>query len=311
MPIYTSDDSGSPVITDAFSLADAIKACLVDGYTGHAAAGWAIPFENATYRVFRPNAGNRYFLQVGKATAQQGQVRGYSSMSAVTTGVDPFPATINANFNSYWETGPGTTPKPWVIAADSRTMHIFIDSALGGIYVWFTFGDIFSFKPGDAHGVAMTAVASQDTNPFKTMPHAAMGNAVGNSGGNIGYRGLGKTYLGTGTWVDLSWTGDLAKQQNINQGLGRPWRGDLPYPNPAGSGLWLAPVYVSETGGISHRGRFRGMWHWLHNTAGVANKDTFAGTGDFTGKNFRIIKAVANATDGLYVIEDPSTWETN
>lgn len=299
--VYTSADASAPTIIPTTAITDitsVFKACLVDGYGAKSAAGWSKPFEDSTFTVLRPGAGSRPYLQMRKSSYSA--VIYWETMSGVNTGTNGF--TDNANFHEAIETGRGgdtTTPRPWVMVADSRTCYFWVDAGLDGGYGSFAFGDFYSYKPADAYnGMGVATISTRDTNPFKTYHWYAFANSTVN---------VIRSYTQTGLQVAGSIRGDTSAVSSNNL------RGVLPYPNPAGSEIWLAPIYLHESGVSPARGKLRGLWHWLHPINSVADRDTFNGTGNLSGKTFMIIKQSYNfgLIDGLWVVETSDTWLTN
>src|SRR5688572_17930871 len=108
---YRSTDSGAPALTGQVGSGIAwLKACPVGtgglaygtGINEKQAAGWTVAFEDAPNNicVFRSSvaAGGGFYLRVddngtGAGGAREMLVRAYATMSGVSTGTDPAPAT--------------------------------------------------------------------------------------------------------------------------------------------------------------------------------------------------------------------------
>ena len=92
--------------------------------------------------------------------------------------------------------------------------------------------------------------------------------------------------------------------------------GFVPYLNPADGGLYLSPIWISDTQNTplyGIRGRLRGLWHFLHAYNSVADGDTVSGVGDLSGKTFYLLRNVIDlyGSPGVCVIETSHTVEAN
>lgn len=139
---YRSTDSGAPALTGQVGSGIAwLKACLVgtggvaygSGINEKQAAGWSVAYEDAPNNicVFRSSvaAGGGAYLRVddngtGAGGAREMLVRGYATMSGVSTGTDPMPATgVLANGLAWRKsiTLDGTS-RAWELMADELTL---------------------------------------------------------------------------------------------------------------------------------------------------------------------------------------------
>ena len=186
--------------------------------------------------------------------------------------------------------------------ADAVSCYFFSDVNGNGTKLGFHFGEFFSFLAND---------------PYRTLvryPSASAGNLLDgvdslasqiNNTTNNAYIPRGHT--GVLPPVNVSITGDYSRSggQGVLRGA------QMPYPNPADGGLYLAPVWISDPStapASGMRGRMRGFWHLLQPIAGIPNNSTFSGTGDLAGRSFQII---LSGNSGAYVMETSATLETN
>lgn len=327
--VYTSADASAPVLdgnADATNLIALLDAVLVNGYGSKAAAGWGHPFTgSATKQVYRGGAGTRFYLRVlDDASAAGGRrdafARGYESMSDVDTGTNAFPTTtqISTTGGLLWRktATADTTARPWVIFADSRTCHLFIQSGDTGTanqYLFFSFGDIYSYNPSDVYNCLLigsvaassasainfgSTLMDQHTAAMQTTQqgHYIARNANGTGASTNCYK-KGATHLCS--------TAGSTPQQGL--------AGVLSYPNSADGGLYLHPVWIMDgtTPDIVH-GELRGFYHQCHTVGNFGDRDTFSGVGAYSGKTFLIIKPTPNTSaPGVYVIETSNTLGTN
>lgn len=313
--IYRSGDASAPVLSGTNgALVTVLDAILVNGYGAKAAAGWAKAFSGTNKASYRPGAGNRFYLRVqddgpGAGTAKEARITGYESMTDVDTGLSPFPTAAQgvgsvAMVVARKSTTADSTARTWIAIADDRTLYFFVltgDAAT--TYQAFAFGDFYSLIANDGFRTFIVGRTTENSGTGTVDKLDTMTAGV-TSANNI-Y--VARSYTGVGGSVHMGKHGDSAKA--AGSGV---LNGVVPYTNPTDGGLYIAQVWIhdpttSPTGSI--RGRFRGLWHFLHPIASVNDADTFSGTGTLAGKTFLIIKQSGSA--GLYVIETSNTLEVN
>lgn len=92
MRIYSSTDSGAPVLTEAAgSLTAVLTAVLKNGYGSKQAAGWDTPFDGGGITVFQARAGRRNCIQVDDSAATNTYFRAYKAMQGSSVGQGPYP----------------------------------------------------------------------------------------------------------------------------------------------------------------------------------------------------------------------------
>ncbi|MBI3938177.1 MAG: hypothetical protein HY323_14460 [Betaproteobacteria bacterium] len=313
--VYKSTDGGAPILNaSADGTGNAVlKTILVDGYGALPAAGWTAPFtDGAAITVFRPGAGNRMYLRSTDNYFLGGGPRGFllrGAESAVGYAdgdmTDKFGTSGASALAARYSETSDSTPRAWICVADEGTCYFWVraDGTSPSLYYCFWFGDFYSHVTGDAYrtGLAVDAGMSR--------VHAQLTQGNGTFSGVLArnYSGLTKNYADAGL---VGGTAARADGVNSESAL----IGNLNYPHDADDRIWLAPLYIKEPSSPPViRGRLRGMWHWLHPLADVANGDVWSGSGDLAGKDFMLIKDTAdiNGTTGAWVIETSSTWDTN
>jgi hypothetical protein len=313
--IYRSTDSSAPVLTgQTGTLVTVLDAVLVNGYGAKPAAGWAKTFSGTSKAVYRPGAGNRFYLRVqddgpGVGSFREARITGYETVSDVDTGLSPFPtaaqgvggiAMVIARKSSTLD----ATARAWMAVADDRTLYFFaLTGDTANVYHAFAFGDFYSLIPSDAFRTFIVGRIAENSG-IATNDRLDTLVASPVSTANI-Y--LARGHTGLGGSVHGGKHGDSAKG-----GGSGVLNGVVPFTNPTDGGAYLARVWIHDpttapAGGI--RGRFRGLWHFCHAIASVNDGDTISGTGTLSGKTFLFIKQSGNA--GLYTIETSNTLETN
>lgn len=300
--IYRSTDAGAPVlerldaVDEATSMMALFNSCLVSGYGALPGAGWTRPYKDVTYAVFKQGGGSGEYLQVEDSTAVTPSPRfvGYESMSSTTVGTSPYP--VNPGYVSIdYQAAAGGIPIPWVLVADDRTFYFYTRDATTSNYVGLAYGDGYSYQSSGLYRTFLTST------PFRR------NSTITAPGMDRWY--TPRDHLGTYNSTDapLTLIGDQAK------GTSETLTGAVPYPHGPDNKIWLAPLELVHHGTPAIRMRLRGFWHWLHNTASVADDDVFPGTDDMLGKNFLLLRNVQSQGAYLNIVvhETSSTWETN
>ena len=125
--VYRWDDAEAPVLCGVKgSMAEVLKACLVDGYTGKAGAGWQMEFQNTekTKTAFRnnPTTCTGFFLLVDEtATDNLVNMTGCELMTDIDSSVGLYNDTPFAITKS---TSLDTTPRPWMIIATDKFFYL-------------------------------------------------------------------------------------------------------------------------------------------------------------------------------------------
>jgi hypothetical protein len=65
-------------------------------------------------------------------------------------------------------------------------------------------------------------------------------------------------------------------------------------------------------GTLSIRGRMRGLYQIAHPQANFAEGDTFAGSGEYVGRTFMVVKLLTGAAAGTsYMAVETTEWDTS
>lgn len=326
--VYTSSDVGGPgLLTGAAGTLGAIlKACLVDGYSGHPAAGWSCPVAAASniysFQLGAGSTGCGFVLNDngpnGTSTFKEAWITGWESISGVGspvgsgTGQFPTPAQLLTSGHAVIRKSAtaDSTGRSWVIFADAYTLHLFIatgDSA--GIYGGVYFGDFYSLKSTtDTYRCCLISVAVENTAANATGTGVAYGSTSLATASLAGHF-IARSFGGGGTSITAGKHGDAAKQSGVSS-----LAGNLQTPNGPDNSYYISPIYLTESVASCVRGRLRGLYQLCHAPAGFADGQTIAGAGDFAGKEFYILRDAYAGTQPAAVpilIETSATVETN
>jgi hypothetical protein len=316
--VYQSTDAGAAALTLSGTAGDLVRlldAVLINGYSGKAAAGWAIAYTAANKRSYRPASGNRYYLYVddaaGVVTAAYALMRGYESMaSAADAGTNPFPsvAQVTNGCQVTKSSAASAAVRPWIIIANATFFYLFIDTtetafSSGSFYCSF-FGDFVSYKsPSETYNTIICAQNGGCISPI--------GAVAANSALNAGY--IARKYDGT----SISGAAAISPISDLNGLLNAAANSgaliSLVYPETISGKLYSTPVYVIEyigASGAGVRGWLPGLWIPCHQNP-LTHADTYSGAaGSANGKSFLVIKIISavSATVGQLHMETSDTW---
>lgn len=187
--------SGSSFTFDCPGVADG----TITGATiKRAGAGWGKPFSGTNLAVYQSLASDstQLYLRVDDTDARFTRVRGYETMSDVSTGVGPFP-TLVQHTETFWNWIKSdvinATARDWVVVADNRFMWVLIKASGSSLYgrIPHYFGDPIPFDPLDKYCCVITA--SNSTQPTGANHPCAQVAAMSNDYG----RYYARNYEGT------------------------------------------------------------------------------------------------------------------
>lgn len=162
--VYRSTDTGAPQLSgQAGALVGVLDACLVNGYNSNNPpnSGWTIAFTGTNTRIYRqPTGSNQLYLRVDDTGAQNAQVFGCETATAIGTGnqTNLFPTTAQqASPGLYWfkSNVASSATRPWIVVATNKMFYLWVltNALLGsatGQPELYWFGDIVSYKAATA-----------------------------------------------------------------------------------------------------------------------------------------------------------------
>lgn len=165
--------SGAPALTAA---AGKLIALLDWALVGK--GGWDKAFTGTNLAAYRSQSGNRFYLRVDDTQATYSRLRGYRTMTAISTGTAQFPTTAQAggNINTWGLRKQYDTTMPAARYWGIRTNRYFLlivsvgdIPMLGAEYrAIYAFGDVPSFAEADAFNTVLVGVPFVDStaNPY-------------------------------------------------------------------------------------------------------------------------------------------------
>lgn len=283
---YKSTDQDAPVLTgQADSLIALLDACLVNGYGSganeKAAAGWSKAFTGTNKAAYRAGAAARarFFVRV-ENTNQNGLLTTWETMSSVDDGSGRVPL-ASGQANSYIlvaaSASADSTPRPWVIIADSRTAILLIkhggQSSHGTHYTsaWTPsiFGEIVSYRHVDPYQFGIFG------SPYDFGFDSAILDTWSASSTLAGRPGMYLSRDHTGlpgskpvAVIPPFGVGGIYPESQYGKAIQGRW-GAV---NPADAKVWMVPIALREWTGTTRciRGHLRGI-RWA-----ICNYDSYA-----------------------------------
>lgn len=287
--IKTSSDAGAPVLTSAIgALIPVLDWFLVT------TLGWTKSFSNSTTGgAYRAPTGNRFYYQFNGTVAYMTEMRSFETMSAWNTGIGGSPAATSYHVNWY-AAAADTTPVGYTLISDGTfvIMLTYCGSALSGVSL-VTFGDIISYLPTDNFASILSGVQG-----YSSLMLGHENNTTVNSA-----RRLVRAADQSASQVSCA---TLTTNAMIQGYFGA---GDLMYPNEITGGLVLFPILVVEGTPLTMRGRLPGILSPARNSSLLAGT-TFNGTGELSGRTYKVYQVGGTSYGGKIAIETSDTWRT-
>jgi hypothetical protein len=263
--------------------------------------GWGKPFSSTNIGVYRSNniQGTQAYLRVNDShsgdgsTNQNAGVRGYESMTDVSTGTGMFPTLAQSSVTaSNWakDFDNGTTPREWVIVGDDRMFyfwHIHRGNPASANDRAFShtnyFGDFISFKSPDPFGCTLNygnAPSADEQSYGMSLPYSDGGvsntHCIARSPTGIGSSSIAIRRM---SFLQISnqlvWSGYTSGGQ---------------FPNTSDFGLNLYPAFILDSSPYNIRGRYPGVYFTDQPISAVfAHREYVTGVNALPGKTLRVI----------------------
>lgn len=312
--VYRSTDASAPVLSgQSGALVALFYACLVTGYGSAVAAGWAREFTAANKAVFRAATGNRLRLRIDDTGTNDARAIGYEVMTDVDTGTGAFPTNGQVSGGLYIRKSntADNTARPWVLVATETSFYFFPDTGgtdwlvtptAANISGQFYFGEIVSFKAGDAYNTLI--IGSEATGTSQCRFASAIIQTTAAPTALIGHYMARPYYQSAGSINVSKWAAMSFYSQTTMGASGTQ------FPDPISGAMHLSPMYMLETGpgNVGYiRGILPGLWCPAHASPGN-HGDQFSGSGESAGKTFLGVTSAVAGTLGRVLVEISNTW---
>ena len=208
-----------------------------------APAGFTKEFSGTNLAAYRSDdvTGTRLYLRVNDTDWQWVAITGYETMTGISTGTGLFPT------NNFWyhkSTANNSTGRVWTLIADSRAFYLFSQGDGSNWFGRLFFGDINSFKSGDAYSCGIIS-----------HPYDKGENYLPNVANNTSGHTLARSYTQLGGAVVF---GKFAHRVTDTVGAS-----GANYPNPTDNSFICVPIECWESA-TNARGTMPGIYCPLH-----------------------------------------------
>ena len=256
--------------------------------------GWTKVYSGTNKAVYKPSdvAASSAMLRVDDSGTIVARVRMYETMSDIYTGTNPAPTDAKVSGGLYWwkSDAASSATRRYTIYGDSRNVYVGVAPYTNDIHTIFAFGDLDSYKSGDAYcGFICGAAGVVGSNP--------LGNLLLQDPGNHEALQIMRSHTGLGAAVASS---RRAVCGSASGGSGADTRMGL-FPAPSNNGLFLSRMVAGQRSFDTYgpRGLIPGIFYVPQSGTGggVFPRGTIVdGTGEYAGKK---IYAVPQANNNL------------
>jgi hypothetical protein len=247
-------------------------------------------------------------LRVDDTGTTNARVRGFESMSDISTGLGPIPLDAQVSGGLYWpKSGAASSAaRPWFIVADERGFYLAVSpQGTADRYVLLYAGDIASFKSGDAYNWLLTGNQS-DQVALTTVPDGCCGWSHRSARGGA-Y--LARSHTGVGGALAAQRIGShhTGTTADVYAGIaGYAWGS---YPNGPNSGLMTGALELYAQG---MRGTLPGLLHAVQDCSGaLTSGTTVAGTDDLAGRTLLVLRTAppsGSVVAGTVLLDITGPW---
>lgn len=257
-----------------------------------AGLGWTKPYSGTNLASYLSPDGE--YLAVDDTQATSCRLRGYETMSAVSTGTGPFPTVAQVTNGNTWSVTVASVA--WEFVSNGSLFHWWgaMDSSSTGVN-----GVLLSF------GKLGKRTKTGDVYPF-IISGATTGGAVDV---NCAFLDL-MTTARTGCYVARTHTGSgtsLNVGRTVLRGINSNYMGaaGYPYPHATNSAVGYEEIPIHEPNAVI-RGTLVGLYAPLH-ARPLSHKDTFYGTSTDSARRFLALNVYSA---GQIFLEISDTWDS-
>ena len=249
----------------------------------------------AAYRANDPS-GLRHFLRVQDDGGTVGGNRecrlwGYEAMTDVDTGTGPYP-TAGQSSNGYYQmksSSTDSTQRAWCLVGDGKIFYLFVDyggaaasgvSSTGTFYAT-VFGDILSYKAGDAYASVLAAGTTANSTSAPSQSLGAQQTSINSPSSFSASMNIARDFTAV---LGSRYVGLMASGLGSGMGLNTY----IAYPHQIDNGFYINPVQVTQGPPAVIRGRMPGLYEGMHGRA-LNNGDIVENVQGLTGRKFMMM----------------------
>lgn len=280
--------------------------------------GYTKVFTGSNKAAYRANdtSGLRHFLRVRDDGGTTGGTRecrlwGYEAMTDVDTGTGPYP-TVAQSSNGYYQMKSSSTDATqcaWCLVGDGKTFYLFVDyngaAASGmsssGTFYGTVFGDILSYKAGDAYASVLAACTNANST---SSPQQGLGwqrRSVSSPTSFSNSISIARDFTAV---LGSRYVGLMAS--GLNDGMGLDTY--IAYPHQIDNGFYINPVQVTQGPPAVIRGRMPGLYEGMHGRA-LNNGDIVENVQGLTGRKFMMMYVNSGSQGGHVMVDITGPWD--
>lgn len=269
----------------------------------------------AAYRANDPY-GLRHFLRVQDDGGSAGGNRecrlwGYEAMTDVDTGTGPYP-TAGQSSNGYYQmksSSTDATQRPWCLVGDGKIFYLFVDyggaAASGlsssGTFYGTVFGDILSYKAGDAYASVLAACTTANSTTSPSQGLSEQRTAIGSPAGFSSSISIARDFTAV---LGSRYVGLMASGLSSAMGV----TAYITYPHQIDNGFYINPVQVTQGPPAIIRGRMPGLYESMHGRA-LNNGDIVENVQGLMGRKFMMMYVNSSSQGGHVMVDITGPWD--
>ena len=304
---FTYDVAGAPT-SPATGTITAKRAPLVytKAFTGS---------NKAAYRANNPT-GLRHYLRVQDDGGSSGGNRecrlwGYETMTDIDTGTGVYPTAAQSS-NGYYQiksSSTDSTQRPWCLIGDGKIFYLFMDyggaAASGlsssGTFYGTVFGDILSYKVGDAYASVLAACTNANSTNSPQQGLGAQQTSINSPSSFLASMNIARDFTAV---LGSRYVGLMASGLGTSMGN----TAYIAYPHQIDNGFYINPVQVTQGSPAIIRGRMPGLYEGMHGRA-LNNGDIVENVQGLMGRKFMMMYVNSGSAGGHVMLDITGPWD--
>lgn len=280
--------------------------------------GYTKVFTGTNKAAYRANdtSGLRHFLRVQDDGGTPGGTRecrlwSYEAMTDVDTGTGPYP-TAGQNSNGYYQMKSSSTEgtqRAWCLVGDGKIFYLFVDyggaaasgvSSTGTFYAT-VFGDILSYKVGDAYASVLAACTTANSTSSPPQSLGAQQTSINSPTSFSSSMNIARDFTAV---LGSRYVGLMAS--GLGSGMG--FNTYIAYPHQVDNGFYINPVQVTQGSPAVIRGKMPGLYESMHGRA-LNNGDIVENVQGLTGRKFMMMYVNYASQGGHVMLDITGPWD--
>lgn len=280
--------------------------------------GYTKVFTSSNKAAYRANdpSGLRHYLRVQDDGGSAGGNRecrlwGYEAMTDVDTGTGVYPTPAQSG-NGYYQMKSSTTDvirRAWCMIGDGKIFYLFVDyggaAASGvsssGTFYGTVFGDILSYKAGDAYASVLAACTTENSTSSPAQSLGAQQTSINSPTSFWSSMNIARDFTAV---LGSRYVGLMAS--GLGSGMG--FTTYISYPHQIDNGFYINPVQVTQGSPAVIRGKMPGLYESMHGRA-LNNGDIVENVQGLTGRKFMMMYVNFSSSAGHLMVDITGPWD--